>query len=125
MHSITNIRDTGAYKVQMTFATLEEMEEALSSSVERLLDVFYKVRHWNIDEYCRTHRILIECYSVPPYVWTDEIIKKIGKEWGKVVYLDDITKNGKSISTAKMLIDTCVWEIIHVWVYLSTRGEGI
>ena len=41
-----------------------------------------------------------------------------------MVYLSSITDNGESLSSARVLINTCIWQFIHGWVYLDVGGRG-
>ena len=40
-----------------------------------------------------------------------------------MVYLSSITDNGESLSSARVLINTCIWQFIHGWVYLDVGGR--
>lgn len=41
-----------------------------------------------------------------------------------MVCLDKRTEEGISFSSARLLIDICVWHNVHGWVYLSINGKG-
>ena len=49
---------------------------------------------------------------------------KTGREWGAVVYFDTITEENKSLSVARILIYSAVWQYINGWIYLSIGGRG-
>ena len=54
---------------------------------------------------------------------TMENIKKVGEEWGTAVCLDKLIEEGKSFSNIRVLIDTCVFQLIEEWVYMSIGGR--
>ena len=47
---ITNIREMGAYKALVTFASKEDREEALNAYMDMLQKYFQEVRPWSKDE---------------------------------------------------------------------------
>ena len=114
-----------AHKTLVTFDSKESMDEALSTRRELLLTNHFKdVRQWSENEWCQMRRTWIECYGIPAHAWNKESIQKIGEVWGKVVCLNKNTEDGRSISVTRTLIDTCVSQFIHEWIYLSSGGKG-
>ena len=120
---VPNIREIGAYKAFVTFDSKESMQEALSSIKELLLNHFEEVRPWSEEEWCQTRTIWVECYGIPPYAQTIKNIK-IRQVWGTVVCLDKVTKERKSFSVARILINTYVLQSIDRWIYLSIGRKG-
>ena len=119
---IENVREMGACKTLVTFDLKDSLEEALAIGMDLLLTYFQDVGKWNKYVWCQTRRIWLECYGIPPHAWTKENIMKIGEEWGKVVCLDKITEEMKSLNVKRILIDTCIWQFISGWIYLSIGG---
>lgn len=121
---VTSVSDLGAYRALVTFESPGKANEAMSKEREVLGKFFAEFRMWSDEDWSQTRRIWLECYGVPPHAWSYDNIKRIGEEWGTVVCLDNTTKEGKSFSVARILIDTCVWLYIHGWVFLSVEGKG-
>ena len=100
------------------------MEDALKLGADCLRNHFAEVRRWSEGELCQTRRVWLECFGLPPHVWSYETLRKIGSVWGKVVCLDKKTSKGDDFSSAKILIDTCSFAYIHRWVYFSVGDNG-
>ena len=79
---------------------------------------------WSEDDWCQTRRVWLECYEIPLHAWSAKNITKIGEEWDAEHSLDHSTEKGKSYSSARILVDTYVWQNIHEWVFLSINGKG-
>ena len=124
VEGVSEVCELGAYKALIVFESKQSMEEQLSKCNQELSKFFEDVRIWCEEEWCQTRRVWIECFGIPIHAWSNENIKKIGEEWGAVVCLDELTEAGKSFSTARMLIDTCLWQNIQGWVYFSIDGKG-
>ena len=119
---ITSVREMGAFKALVTFETKEDREEAMKSGMELLLQHFAEVRCWCEEEWCQTRRTWIECYGIPLHAWSKGNLKKVAEVWGSMVWLDRFTEEMKSLSVAKILIDTCMWQQIQGWVVLKISG---
>ena len=77
-HPVVKVRDLGPYKAIVTFESKEDMEEALVSYKDLLLNHFAKVRKWSEEEVYQTRRVWIGCLGTPPHAWTSENTRKIG-----------------------------------------------
>ena len=49
-YTIKRVKLMGAYKALITFISVEDMEDALSS--DYLLNQFYVIRRWSVSEFC-------------------------------------------------------------------------
>ena len=77
--NIENIREMGAYKILMTFRSIEIRDEALREEDEVLKRYIKEIRAWSVDETCQTRKVWLECLGVPLHAWTLETFKKIGE----------------------------------------------
>ena len=55
--SISKVRNMGFYKTLITFCSKEDMEEALTSRKDILLEHFAEVRRWSNEEVCQMRRM--------------------------------------------------------------------
>ncbi|MED6110421.1 hypothetical protein PIB30_042727 [Stylosanthes scabra] len=86
---------------------------------EGLCSLFFELRpQWGFS-YMRSRRIWIEVTGVPIYLWSEDIFMKLGKLWGKLVMMNELTDYYLSYTCARILIDSFQWEMIHEWVTLE------
>ena len=113
------------YKALVTFDSKESMEAALNSTRELLMNHFEEVRKWSRGGMgTKPEEFELNVMALHRNAWTSDNIKKVGEVWGGVVCFDKLIKEGKSFSAARILIDTCLFQFIQGWVYLSIGGRG-
>ncbi|MED6175362.1 hypothetical protein PIB30_077636 [Stylosanthes scabra] len=61
--------------------------------------------------------------TLPIGLWCTKNLNRIATLWGKLIKQDDRTKNPKSFTTARVIIDSFQWERIHEWVTLRVDGR--
>ncbi|KAG5540129.1 hypothetical protein RHGRI_020384 [Rhododendron griersonianum] len=65
----------------------------------------------------------LSCYGVPLNLWNADTFHNIGKNWGKVITLDDATSKGSSFSMGKVKsFITNVFEAINQVFTLDFNG---
>ena len=123
-YTIVEVKPMGAYKTVLTFESVQDKEDALKLGGDCLKNHFADVRDWSIEEFNQTRRVWIECLGVPPHAWSYENFRKIADVWGRYICLDRSTREGTDFTSAKILIDTCVFTNIQQWIYFSVGGTG-
>ena len=88
---IDEVSDLGAYKALITFESQVKANEVVSKNWEVLEKYFAEVRMWSNEEWSQTRRVWLECCGVPPQIWSNNNLKRIGEEWGTFVHLDNTT----------------------------------
>ncbi|MED6128967.1 hypothetical protein PIB30_103208 [Stylosanthes scabra] len=115
------VRDVGSYRCLITFSSTEIRDAAMENQL--LQFVFDEVRsHWNIF-WSLSRRVWIEVTGMPVGLWCTENFDRIAKLWGKVIRYDDRTEEAKSFSTARILIDSFQWEMIHEWINVKIDDQ--
>ena len=122
--NIESIREMGAYKMLITFCSMESRDEALNERDEILKRHFDDIRVWSSEETCQTRRVWVEVFGVPLQAWTPENFKRIGEQWGTVVRCDNRIMQKSSFNSALILMDTCNNPYIQGSVYFSIEGNG-
>ncbi|MED6182795.1 hypothetical protein PIB30_032017 [Stylosanthes scabra] len=114
---VIEVRDVGPYRCLITFSSPEIRNEVVESQL--LQSVFDEVRfHWDIF-WSLSRRVWIEVTRMPIGLWNVKNFNKIAELWGKVIRFDDRAEEAKSFSTARILIDSFQWEMIHEWVNVT------
>ncbi|MED6148184.1 hypothetical protein PIB30_050752 [Stylosanthes scabra] len=114
-------RGVDPYRCLITFEYAEARDATMGD--ELILSLFDEViPHWEYF-WSLSRRIWIEVMGLPIGLWCNENYNKIGKLWGKMVKLDDRTKESKSYSTARILLDCFQWERIHEWVSIKIEDR--
>ncbi|MED6116275.1 hypothetical protein PIB30_098683, partial [Stylosanthes scabra] len=81
-----------------------------------LQSIFDELRpHWGVF-WCLSRRVWVEVTGMPVCIWCPKKFNRIAKLWGKPIRQDDISEEFKSFTTARILIDSYQWELIHEWV---------
>ncbi|MED6113842.1 hypothetical protein PIB30_074621 [Stylosanthes scabra] len=114
-------RDMRPYRCLITFSSMEIKDGAMED--ELLNSVFDELRpHW---EFCEslTRRVWIEIMGLPIGLWCTENLNRITKLWGRLIRQDDRIEEKKSFSTARVLLDSFQWEMIHEWISLKVDDK--
>ncbi|XP_020979199.1 uncharacterized protein LOC110271893 [Arachis ipaensis] len=89
-----------------------------------LLRLFHMVWRWDETERSETRRVWLECYGVPLHAWSKETFTRLGDQWGEVVKCDNLTETCNSFSVGRVLIDTCMFDMINEWVHVTIGTSG-
>lgn len=65
--SIIYVKELGAYKALITFASREERDKIVKEEGGPLTYFYVEVRAWSIEETCQTRGVWVECFSIPPH----------------------------------------------------------
>ncbi|KAL1320304.1 hypothetical protein AAHE18_14G047300 [Arachis hypogaea] len=88
------------------------------------LQFFHTVWRWEESERSETRRVWLECFGIPLHTWSVETFNRIGGLWGEVIKCDERTESALSFSSGRVLIDTCVFDVIKEWVHLTVGTSG-
>ena len=122
--TVCDVRNLGAYKVLVTLASKEDKDQILKEEGGPLRDSFVEIRDWTIEETCQTRRVWVECFGIPPHAWTLHNFRNIAEHWGTTVRFNEPTACGRSFSSARIMMDTCLFSYIQGTVYLLVEGNG-
>ncbi|KAL4322010.1 hypothetical protein AHAS_Ahas14G0167700 [Arachis hypogaea] len=110
---VMQVRELGAYKALLTFDTVLSAEEAYTFRMNDLLKLFHMIWRWDETEKSESRRVWLDCYRVPLHAWSRDTFHKIGEQWGEMVACDKLTESCTSFSVGRVLIDTCVFDMIN------------
>ncbi|MED6126523.1 hypothetical protein PIB30_079344, partial [Stylosanthes scabra] len=114
-------RDLGPRKCILSMDTVEARDRALAYEI--FVGVFDEVREYWGFKWAFSRRVWLELMGLPIQVWSDDTFVKIVKGLDtKFVMLDERTKNRRSFSVARVLVDCFQWEPVQEW--MSIRCEG-
>ncbi|KAL4329277.1 hypothetical protein AHAS_Ahas13G0284000 [Arachis hypogaea] len=82
------------------------------------------VWRWDETEKSESRRVWLECYGVPLHAWSKNTFCRIGEQWGEVVECDKLMEACNSFSAGKVLIDTCVFDMINEWIHVKVGASG-
>ena len=111
-----------SYKVLITLETEQEAMEILKKGCNILQPDLEEIRPWTPEEVCKVRRIWLECIGIPLHAWSMENFVILGNQWGRFVKCHDETFRGSSFMSAKIQIDTTVFNSIEAWVCLAVEG---
>ena len=115
---VMDVRVMGSLTVIICFATKEAMEEALSSGLGLVNDLFSELRPCSKFDWCYSRSVWLERRGLSPSAWSTSNLRKIGEVWGYVIGFDENALNGKSFSVAKIHGDACIKHFIKGWIFL-------
>ena len=69
-------------------------------------------------------RVWLECMGSPPHAQSKENIRKIGEIWGNVICFDNKTSKGLAFNSAKILVDSCIFQYIQQWIVCLVDGKA-
>ncbi|XLS81431.1 hypothetical protein HN51_047262, partial [Arachis hypogaea] len=116
---VVKVCELGAYKALLVFDTDQSAADALMFGMNGLLKFFYRVGRWNENDRGDKRRLWLECIGVPVHVWSEATFRLIGEQWGEVVACDPATTSCSSFSVGRVLIDTCIYEVIREKVCIA------
>ncbi|KAL4330756.1 hypothetical protein AHAS_Ahas13G0431900 [Arachis hypogaea] len=121
---VTHVRELRAYKALITFESVFSVEEAYTFRINDLLKTFYMVWRWDETERSESRRVWLDCYGVLLHAWSSDTFLKIGEQWEEVVVCDKLTESCNSFSVGRVLIDTCVFDMINERIHVTIGASG-
>ncbi|KAL4275265.1 hypothetical protein AHAS_Ahas20G0089900 [Arachis hypogaea] len=103
---------------------LLNVEETYTFKMNSLLQIFHNVWRWDEFERSESRRVWLECYGISLHIWSVDTFKMIGGQWGEVVACDKVTESCTSFSVGRILIDTCVMDMINEWIHITLGTSG-
>ncbi|KAG5547375.1 hypothetical protein RHGRI_013160 [Rhododendron griersonianum] len=112
------IRHMGGLNVLISFDSLESLNEFLKDETNVLSKWFSSVQAWDNQKIPSSRCVWISCYGVPLNAWCSSTFIEIGKLWGDVIKLDELTEKFIAFDKGRMFIITdyldCINEVVHI-----------
>ena len=116
--------DMGMFKFVLTFESQEEAHSVSQEYRDVLSYWFYAVNPWDDLDACEMRRVWLELYGIPGHAWAWENIQNIVQCWGDLVCVDSTTREVKTFSVARALVDTKCMSAISGQVLLQVQQKG-
>ncbi|KAE9444633.1 hypothetical protein C3L33_23469, partial [Rhododendron williamsianum] len=108
----------GGLNVLISFDSLKSLNEFLKDETKVLSKWFSSVQAWDNQKIPPSRCVWISCYGVPLNAWCSSTFIEIGKIWGDVVKLDELTEKFIAFDKGRMFIITdyldCINEVVHI-----------
>ncbi|XP_058201387.1 uncharacterized protein LOC131316125 [Rhododendron vialii] len=108
----------GGLNVLISFDSLETLNEFLKDESKVLAKWFSSVHAWDNQKIPPSRCVWISCYGVPLNAWCSSTFIEIGKLWGDVIKLDELTEKFIAFDKGRMFIITdyldCINEVVHI-----------
>ncbi|KAG5539362.1 hypothetical protein RHGRI_019796 [Rhododendron griersonianum] len=112
------IRHMGGLNVLISFDSIESLNDFLKDETKVLSKWFSSVQAWDNQKIPPSRCVWISCYGVPLNAWCSSTFIEIGKFWGDVIKLDELTEKSIAFDKGRMFIITdyldCINEVVHV-----------
>ncbi|KAG5520652.1 hypothetical protein RHGRI_033285 [Rhododendron griersonianum] len=112
------IRHMGGLNVLISFDSFESLNEFLKDETKVLSRWFSSVQAWDNQKIPSSRCVWISCYGVPLNAWCSSTFIEIGKLWGDVIKLDELTEKFIAFDKGRMFIITdyldCINEVVHI-----------
>ncbi|KAH7842865.1 hypothetical protein Vadar_009918 [Vaccinium darrowii] len=112
------IRHMGGLNVLISFDSFESLNDFLKDNDKLLPNWFSSVEAWDNQKIKSSRCVWISCYGVPLNAWCSSTFINIGKLWGDVIRIDELTEKSIAFDKGRMFILTdfldCINEVIHV-----------
>lgn len=102
---ITGMNSLSPCKMLLFFNNENDISNALDES-SKLWNTFDDLRRWTEGEYFNDRLVWIECFGLHPKGWSLNNVRKIGENWGPVLYVDQSQDELQCLSYARMLVQT-------------------
>ncbi|KAH7852509.1 hypothetical protein Vadar_025736 [Vaccinium darrowii] len=113
-----HIRPLGGLNVLVSFESVELLDNFLEDKDNVLPKWFSSVEAWKDQNFKPSRCIWISCYGVPLKAWCSSTFINIGKLWGDVIRLDELTEKLIAFDKGLLFILTdfldCINEVVHV-----------
>ncbi|KAG5528160.1 hypothetical protein RHGRI_028934 [Rhododendron griersonianum] len=107
------IRHMGGLNVLISFDSLESLNEFLKDETKVLSRWFSSVQAWDNQKIPSSRCVWISCYGVPLNAWCSYTFIEIGKLWGDVIKLDELTEKFIAFDKGRMFIITDYLDCIN------------
>ncbi|KAH7846637.1 hypothetical protein Vadar_016320 [Vaccinium darrowii] len=119
-----HVRSIGGLNVLISFDSVELLNSFLLDKDNLLPKWFSTVEAWNNQTIKASRCVWISCYGVPLKAWCSSTFIEIGKLWGAVISLDEMTENLFAFDKGRMLLLTdfldCINEVVDVVINGAT-----
>ncbi|KAI8006971.1 hypothetical protein LOK49_LG07G01623 [Camellia lanceoleosa] len=113
----------GGKDVILSFNLVKMMQQELNKMEGWIKDWSDLVKVWKQGMSFDQERIVwLSYYGVPPNLWSFNTFNNIGRQWGKVIGLDDDTLKLKNLQCGKVRIATSCMESINASIILDCKG---
>lgn len=117
------IRSLGGLNILISFDTDDSLTEFMQDNNQRLPQWFSSIERWHNQRIKPSRSTWISCYGVPLIAWNSETFLSIGKLWGEVVKLDELTAQSIAFDKGRMFIATDFLECINEVVQIKIKGD--
>ncbi|KAF7127348.1 hypothetical protein RHSIM_Rhsim11G0150800 [Rhododendron simsii] len=104
--------------VLISFDYLESLNEFLKDETKVLSKWSSSVQAWDDQKIPPSRCVWIFCYGVPLNAWCSSTFIEIGKVWGDVIKLDELTEKFIAFNKGRLFIITdyldCINEVVHI-----------
>ncbi|KAH7834800.1 hypothetical protein Vadar_019851 [Vaccinium darrowii] len=113
-----HIRPLGGLNVLLSFDSSDLLNDFLLDKDNLLPNWFTSVKVWDNQSIKPSRCVWISCYGVPLNAWCSSTFIDVGKLWGDVIRLDELTEKFIAFDKGRMFILTeyfdCINEVVHV-----------
>ncbi|KAH7852824.1 hypothetical protein Vadar_029715 [Vaccinium darrowii] len=118
-----HIRSIGGLNVLISFDSDELLNSFLLDKDNLLPKWFSTVEAWNNQTIKASRCVWISCFGVPLKAWCSSTFIEIGKLWGEVIRLDEMTENLFAFDKGRMFVLTDFLDRINEVVDVVINGD--